>query len=288
MSELIIQPQNVASFSGGRTSAYMVRLMQMLGMDVHYVFMDTGAEHPATYEFIRNIIKHWGIELTCLRVKYNPELGERNSYEIIGYADLVPDLGPWAGMVKKYGCPSVESPYCTSRMKTEPHDWYCDDRYGKGNYITWIGMRADEPNRLKEKTNVRYLAELSDFSKEDILDWWKEQPFDLGIPEHLGNCVFCIKKGLNKVALAAKDEPELATKFMAMAEGPHVRIEGRKHQHKRMYRQSLHLSDVIGMYSEVNAEDLRKRLRSSKPEAGSCSESCEVFQTDISDQEPSS
>ena len=36
-------------------------------------------------------------------------------------------------------------------------------------------------------------------------------PFDLKIPEHLGNCVFALKKGINKIALAARDEPELAS-----------------------------------------------------------------------------
>ncbi|AUR93167.1 phosphoadenosine phosphosulfate reductase family protein [Vibrio phage 1.184.A._10N.286.49.A5] len=41
---------NVVSFSGGRTSAYLVHLMEqkrkLEGWDVRYLFMDTGAEHP--------------------------------------------------------------------------------------------------------------------------------------------------------------------------------------------------------------------------------------------------
>lgn len=39
---------NVVSFSGGRTSAYLLWLMEQkrqAGEDVYYVFMDTGAEH---------------------------------------------------------------------------------------------------------------------------------------------------------------------------------------------------------------------------------------------------
>lgn len=269
----------VVSFSGGRTSAYLVHLIKTLGMNTTYIFMDTGAEHPETYKFIRNVVQHWGIDLICLRVEYNPELGKGNDYDILGVDDIGPDYGPWVGMLKKYGCPSVESPYCTSRMKTEPHDKYCNDRFGKGNYVTWLGIRADEPKRLKPRQGVRYLAEISDFDKTDVLEWWKEQPFNLGIEEHLGNCVFCIKKGLNKVALAAKDEPELARQFIEVAEGEDVRTTGRKHQHKRMYRQSLHLSDVITMYSKQNAEELRKRLRASKRfESESCSESCEIIE----------
>lgn len=276
---------HVASVSGGRTSAYLVHLLEEKrkteGWDVTYIYMDTGAEHPATYNFLRNIVSAWGVHLICLRVKYNSELGVGCDYDIVDIEDVGWDLAPWVGMVTKYGTPSVASPYCTSRMKTEPHDKFCNDYFGKkggGGYITWLGIRADEPSRLSPKTGVRFLAELSDFGKEDVLSWWKNQPFDLGISEHLRNCVFCIKKGLNKVALAAKDEPILAAQFIAATEGAHVRTEGRKFNHKRMYRTSLHLSDVITMYAGVDRDDLFKRLRSTRAfDSGSCSESCEII-----------
>ncbi|MDI4751614.1 hypothetical protein MJL81_29575, partial [Salmonella enterica subsp. enterica serovar Anatum] len=42
-----------------------------------------------------------------------------------------------------------------------------DDHFGRGNYTTWIGIRADETKRLKPKPGIRYLAELSDFEKSD-------------------------------------------------------------------------------------------------------------------------
>ncbi|EKO8531682.1 phosphoadenosine phosphosulfate reductase family protein, partial [Escherichia coli] len=47
---------HVVSFSGGRTSAYLVHLMEQrrkAGENVHYILMDTGCEHPLTYRFIR-------------------------------------------------------------------------------------------------------------------------------------------------------------------------------------------------------------------------------------------
>lgn len=277
---------HVVSFSGGRTSAWLVWLMEQqrkLGAQVFYVFMDTGAEHPKTYEFIRNIVKYWGIPLVCIRAKYNEELGKGNDYEIVPVNQIGPDLQPWLGMVKKYGCPQVSMPYCTTRMKTEPHDKYCDAAFGSGAYTTWLGIRIDEPGRLGGRQGVRYLAEISDFEKGDVLEWWKRQPFDLGIPEHLGNCVFCIKKGLNKVALAAKDEPIMAVRFIEVVEGDHVRTEGRKHAHKRMYRKSNHLSDVIAMYADHDRDELYSRTKASRQyDAGSCSESCEVFSADAS------
>src|SRR3990167_7903563 len=76
---------HVVSFSGGRTSAYLVHLMEQLRKDkdwkVVYVFCDTGAEHDKTYDFIRNIVRHWKIDLTCLRVVVNPEYRKGSSYE---------------------------------------------------------------------------------------------------------------------------------------------------------------------------------------------------------------
>lgn len=285
--------KKVISFSGGRTSAYLVHLFKS-DPDAHFVFMDTGAEHPATYKFIKDIVKHWGIELVCLRVVVNPQMKKGVSYKIISLDDLKQDLEPWKDMLKKYGSPYYNTPFCTARMKTEPFEKYCAETFGK-NFERRIGIRFDEPNRLPievlekldlpihddakhQKEGFRYLAEICEFEKDAILDWWEQQPFDLAITEHLGNCVFCIKKGLNKVALAAKDEPEMAVKWIGVTEGPDVRSEGRKYNHHRMYRKRLHMSDVIEAYKDRDRDEMYKALRSSKRyESGSCSESCEAI-----------
>lgn len=286
--------KKIISFSGGRTSAYLVNLFRN-DPDAHFVFMDTGAEHPATYQFIKDVVNHWGIDLVCLRVVVNPEMGKGGSYKKISLSDLKQDLEPWKAMLAKYGAPAFDMAYCTARMKTEPFEKYCNEKFGKEGYERWIGIRADESKRLpaevlealglpvpvkvaRQKLGFRYLGEISEFSKDDVLDWWEKQPFDLAITEHLGNCVFCIKKGLNKVALAAKDEPEQFVKWIEVTEGENVRTEGRKHNHKRMYRQRLHASDIAEMYRDQSRDELFKALRSSKRyESGSCSESCEAF-----------
>ncbi|HGX6720727.1 phosphoadenosine phosphosulfate reductase family protein [Acinetobacter baumannii] len=286
--------KKVISFSGGRTSGYAVNLFKN-DPDAYFIFMDTGAEHPATYQFIKDIVKHWKINLVCLRVVVNPQMKKGVGYKIIPLDELKQDLEPWRDMLKKYGSPYYDMPFCTARMKTEPFEKYCNDVFGKNNYERWIGIGSDEPKRLpievleklglpihkdakKQKAGFRYLAEISDFTKEDVLDWWEQQPFDLAITEHLGNCVFCIKKHLNKVALAAKDEPEQAVKWIAVTEGENVRSEGRKYNHHRMYRTRLHLSDVIEAFKNHDRDELYNALRSSKRyETGSCTESCEAI-----------
>ncbi len=325
--------KNVVSLSGGRTSAYLAHIMKEQDPDTEFIFMDTGAEHPKTYEFIRNIVKHWKIRLTCLRVIPNPEMNKPSTYEILSIDQIGPDLEPWKRMLRKYGHPYVGGAFCTDRMKTVPFIKYCDEHFGRGNYKTWLGIRFDEPSRLwgkdcykhitkslgldpsyasqlfidaiclqreseqsamdylsskglsaysamllnahlakKVADRLFYLAELSEFDKQDVLNWWKEQPFDLAIDEHLGNCVFCIKKSLQKVALATKDEPELAAQFIQTLQAFDVKPD------KVMYRSSNSLEQVIALFSDTGRDELASRMTSMRQyDTGSCSESCEAF-----------
>ena len=79
--------KHVVSFSGGRTSAYLVYLMEQKrikeGWDVDYVFCDTGAEHEGTYKFIRQVEKNFGINITCLRAVVSQEKGVGVTYEFV-------------------------------------------------------------------------------------------------------------------------------------------------------------------------------------------------------------
>lgn len=275
---------HVVSFSGGRTSAYLVHLMEFYrkycGADVRYIFMDTGAEHPKTYAFIRNLVKHWGIPLVCLRTVVHPEMGKGSTHKGVSVDDIGTDLQPWSDMLVKYGAPYAVGAMCTARMKTDPFNSYCKDVM-PAEYITWLGIRDDEPRRLKRREGFAFLADISDFDKDDVIGWWKTQPFDLGIEEHLGNCVFCIKKSNLKLVLASREEPEMYDQFVALTEGDTVRTTGRMHNHQRMYRKSLHLTDIIKIHSADSVADIRSRLRHTRSsDTGSCTESCEVFNLD--------
>lgn len=105
-----------------------------------------------------------------------------------------------------------------------------------------------------------------------MIDWWKKQPFNLGIQEHLGNCVFCIKKSLQKVALATKDEPVLADYFIQTLH------ECDTKEDKVMYRSNNSLEQVIALFSDTGRDELASRMTSMRQyDTGSCSESCEAF-----------
>ena len=65
----IIEP-TVISFSGGRTSAYMLwRVLQSnngLPADAIVCFANTGKEEEATLEFVRDCALHWGVNIHWL------------------------------------------------------------------------------------------------------------------------------------------------------------------------------------------------------------------------------
>lgn len=293
----------VVSFSGGRTSAYMVWLIESMRKSgewtapVEYIFMDTGAEHPKTYEFIKKCVQHFGIELTCIRSVIPEEKGEGPTYKVVSVDDIGVDLTMFKAFMSKYGNPTINRPICTDKLKVIPSTKYLNDTFGKDNFVRWLGMRADEPSRLKEvelsqlelfaTTRVRnyyYLAEISDFTKEDVLDFWKEMSFDLEIDEHLGNCVFCIKKTAAKVALAERDEPELFKAWDSEINSDSVRLmPADKFGVGHIYRKWLSPQQLIASFADQTSEEIRERIyKEKKFDAGSCSESCEAFGSDLS------
>jgi len=283
--------KNVVSFSGGRTPAYLCWLMKQKHDDVDFIYMDTGAEHPKTYEFIQKVNEEFlDNKLVCLRVKINSELGKGNSYDVVDINDCKPDLKPFKDMMGKYGTPyNPSGGFCTLMMKTEPFDRYCKGVYGE--YTSWLGIRKDEPKRLKDmqtaqidafgeqkESKHRYLAEISDFDKQDILDWWSDQPFNLEIEPNLGNCVFCIKKGANLIALAERDEPEMAQEFITAYKKAAHRPRNDKQSKEIMYRDGNSLESIIAKHSDFTDDEIRSTIRSMKRyDTGSCTESCEAF-----------
>lgn len=271
---------HIVSFSGGRTSAYLVHLMEekrkVEDINVKYVFCDTGAEHPLTYKFIKDVVNYYGIDLICLRAVIPPTLGEGVTYKIVNINDIGFDLSIWQQFMEKYSTPSVRTPICTDRLKKTPFDKWL--KTIDGEHITWLGIRSDEPRRLRERERVCYLAEISDFDKQDVLDFWKEMPFDLELKhECLGNCVFCVKKSVGKIALAERYEPEIFNQFNTVLYGQNVRIKD-TYPHDQMYWGNNTPKSIIAMFKDHTTEEIEQTIRSKKQtDSGSCSESCEAI-----------
>jgi hypothetical protein len=333
--------KQVVSFSGGRTSAYLCKVMiEKFGREnVDFIFMDTGAEHPKTYEFIKNVNEHFNLNLTCLRGDFTLPIGKGVGYKVVDISECKPDLKPYSEMMAKYGVPYIGGMFCTDRMKLKPFKKYCDDKYGKCNYETWLGIRADEPARLvgkdlylickksgmsdddiytlyinqigtpefcpfegmftsnhihysleqicemtdkrialSRKNKIHNMAEITTSDKSDVLNFWSDMPFDLGIDEWLGNCVFCPKKSDLKLAAAQRDELEMYHNFLEILEDNSVRIDNKTGVKEQMYRGKKSLQQVVAMFDGSTGSEIKSRIRGAKmTDTNSCSESCEVF-----------
>lgn len=189
----------VISFSGGRTSAYMLRrvLDEGIQSDVHVLFADTGKERPETYDFVRACADQWGIEIHWV---------ERS--------------GRFEQLISDRGLPNPVFRFCTQELKIRPmRDWML----GRG-YEHWtnvVGIRADEPRRVAK---MRQTAEKGTRERWDIEipladagihlthvnSFWSSQPFDLQLRPHEGNCDLCFLKSHNKLKNIARDRPDLA------------------------------------------------------------------------------
>ena len=83
-----------------------------------------------------------------------------------------------------------------------------------------IGFRADEQRRVLRmramncgsRTGAHAVLPLADAGvrEPDVLEWWKRQPFDLGILSYAGNCTLCMLKGRAKLIRLIREDPTLA------------------------------------------------------------------------------
>lgn len=275
--------KHIVSFSGGRTSAYLLNLFKD-DKNAVFIFCDTGAEHPNTYKFIKQCVKHFDIDLICLKTVVNPQKGVGVRYRVVNIDSIGWDLSMFADISKKYGAPfNPGGTHCTQHLKTIPFYKYCDDNFGKDNYITWLGIRIDEIRRLKPKKGVKYLAEISQMDKNGILGFWRDMPFNLDLDEWLGNCVFCIKKPVNRVALATLSEPKLAKEFNQML----IDNDSNEDLKGAIYRGKVGLDGIAKLFDGYDKEKILSTTRIRRGCSAEQGESCEVFgcQTDMFEEQ---
>jgi hypothetical protein len=77
-----------------------------------------------------------------------------------------------------------------------------------------------------------------------ILEWWKSQPFDLEIPDLLGNCGGCFLKGTGKLLWIAHYHPDVLEPMAALEEeyGDHFRRD--RPSYRRLLAMGREMSDA--------------------------------------------
>jgi 3'-phosphoadenosine 5'-phosphosulfate sulfotransferase (PAPS reductase)/FAD synthetase len=104
---------------------------------------------------------------------------------------------------------------CTQELKIRPMKRWMMAR-GFDHWTMVIGLRADEPRRVANMRrptrerwdNIMPLAEAG-VCEEDVMAFWKAQPFDLALRQWEGNCDLCFMKSQRKRARIILDRPDL-------------------------------------------------------------------------------
>ena len=200
---------NIINFSGGRTSAYMTKRLIDEGGDYLVTFQNTGKEMPQTLDFINECDKHWGLNIVWLEYRYG------NNFEVVTYETASRDGRPFDELIKYNKClPNTFMRFCTKEMKINTLKRYCK-QHDIEEWNHFVGIRYDEPRRWGKTSSfpqymtVEHPLVKWKVTKQDVLDWWKQQPFDLMVNEPYGNCDCCFLKGKGKLSIIAKEKPEL-------------------------------------------------------------------------------
>ena len=279
------------SFSGGRTSAYMTkRILDARRANVEYlvVFANTGQEHERTLAFVDRCDREWNLGVVWVEaVTHEGRVG--CTHKRVTFETASRDGAPFEAVIAKYGIPNKTYPHCNRELKLAPiHDFAESYGWEPGSYDTAIGIRADEADRQNvnaKKLRLTYPLIKFGAKKPEILGWWRRQPFDLYVPEHMGNCVWCWKKSLRKQLTLAKQTPE-AFDFPARMEAqyPFNGANG-DGQPRRFFRQHWTTLDLKAKAAKPFAP-FRDGNHVRDPElddTDGCDEACDIYAPDLID-----
>jgi len=217
------------SFSGGRTSAYMLwRVLQSnngLPDEAKVIFANTGKEMEETLCFVERCGKEWGVEIHWVERRFN-EIG----FERVNFETASRNGEPFESLIRHRNyLPNPVSRICTSELKIRTQAKYLaslnlfdGEPYSAIEHLSWVGIRADESRRaakIADKSRIPLWS--AGVTKKIVGDFWRSQPFDLELPNingvtmH-GNCDLCYLKGGSQILSLIKEKPERAVWWIKM------------------------------------------------------------------------
>lgn len=203
-----IEGPALISFSGGRTSAYMLKQTLdahggTLPDDVHVCFANTGKEREETLRFVHECATRWGVRVRWLEfVTDLRRVGAAGRFEEVGYNSASRNGEPLSRLIERKQSlfSTLRGRWCTQHCKVGVmHDFMETLGFSSGDYQETIGFRADEYDRvyemprkaLNEGRRFGFPLASAGVRKQDVLKYWTQQPFDLMLPRGTGNCDHC-------------------------------------------------------------------------------------------------
>lgn len=217
------------SFSGGRTSAYMLKMILdahggTLPDDVHVCFANTGKEREETLRFVHECESRWGVRVIWLEFRAR-ERGDpvEGGFTEVGYNSASRNGEPFTELLRrKQYLPNSQMRYCTIELKIRVMSCFMRAR-GHKKWVNAIGLRGDEMVRVF-KAIERNHAKKDPFttvmpmatqaagmvSQADVQAFWRDQDFDLGLHSADGNCDLCFLKKRASRARYIRQNPAAA------------------------------------------------------------------------------
>lgn len=220
MSPYRIEGPALISFSGGRTSGFMLhKIVQAHGgtlpPDVHPVFANTGKEREETLRFVHECASRWGVHVRWVEWRDTPE-----GFEEVGYNSASRDGEPFKRLIaKKRRLPNWQERWCTQYLKVLPMTAFAKSiGLEPCTYKEVVGLRYDEGLRIfkgmarseKDGRQVVWPLSKAKVTKPKVMEFWRAQAFDLGLEPWEGNCDLCFLKGRGIRKRVIRDEPRRA------------------------------------------------------------------------------
>ena len=118
MNPFAITEPTCISFSGGRTSAYMLyKVLEAHDMSLPneavVCFANIGKEDDATLDFVNECSIRWGLEITWLEFALE---NEESTFKVVNYKTASRDGKPFEAVIKRYEpyLPNGRARYCSS------------------------------------------------------------------------------------------------------------------------------------------------------------------------------
>lgn len=167
-------------------------------------------------------------------------LNGRNSYAVVDYASASRNKEPYQSMLESREAyrrhvkdlpgvvPCPPQRICTGELKVGTLHRYVASLWGAEkptDYNVALALRADEHHRVDSalsrgvEAGVPYFP-LADAGvvAADVIEFWKRQPFSLGMKSYEGNCRLCFMKKGHALAALIRERPADADWWIAWEE----------------------------------------------------------------------
>ena len=231
MNPYKIEGPALISFSGGRTSAFMLKQIidahgGTLPDDIYVTFANTGKEMPETLDFVQACSEHWGVKVHWLELEMADERPVYRTKEVT-YETASRDGEPFAALIgRRSYLPNPVTRFCTTEMKVQRMRDFMWKMKGYKHWDNVLGLRYDEPRRVSSSRNKKERWENvmpmydAKHTVKNVLEFWQKANFDLTLPSIdgqtlAGNCDLCFLKGRKTLTKLIKERPDLTTWWIA-------------------------------------------------------------------------